>query len=110
MGTVAGRAHFGKAGIVCVGGECHGVSDDVLNDVFLRCVFERDDVESRDHCSVLLEKPAFGATQACRLRTHAAPVFSNIQRLPVHMRDTRVSKVPSILRDWQELDAERAVF
>ena len=34
--------------------------NDVFNDVFLRCVFERDDVKSQDHCSVLLEKTAFG--------------------------------------------------
>ena len=34
-------------GSVCVCGECHGV----LNDVFLRCVFERHDVKSHDYCS-----------------------------------------------------------
>ena len=51
--------HFGKAGVacvcgvVCVFGESHGVSYDMLNDVFLRCVVERDDVKSQDHCSVL---------------------------------------------------------
>ena len=30
--------------VVCVCAECHGVSNDVLNDVFLRCVFGRYDV------------------------------------------------------------------
>ena len=41
--------------------ECYGVSNDVLNDVFLCCVLERDDVKPQDHCSVLLEETAFGA-------------------------------------------------
>ena len=93
----SGRAHFGQAGVVCVCGGCHGVSKDVLNDVFLRCVFERHDVKSQDHCSVLLVKTVLAPTQACSLRTHAAPIFSNIQR------------VPAILLNWQELDAERVV-
>ena len=53
--------------------------NDVLNDVFLRCVFERHDV------SVLLEKTPLAATQAFGLRTHAAPIFSNMQRLLVHV-------------------------
>ena len=33
---------------------------DVFNDVLVRCVFERHDVKSQDHCSVPLEKTAFG--------------------------------------------------
>ena len=45
---------------VCANAACRGVSNDVLNDVFLRCVFEWDDVKPQDHCSVLLEKTAFG--------------------------------------------------
>ena len=50
------EAHFGKVGVVCVCGECHGV----VNNVFLRCVFERHDVKSHDHCSVLREETASG--------------------------------------------------
>ena len=58
--------HFGKVrvvcvcGVVCVCAACRGVSDDVLNDLFLHCVFERYDVKTQYHCSVLLEKTAFG--------------------------------------------------
>ena len=44
------RAHFGKARVVCVCGECvcvcgvcHGVSENVLIVVFLRCVSDRHD-------------------------------------------------------------------
>ena len=55
------------------------------NDVFLRCVFELDDVKFEDHCSVLLEKTPLAATQAFSMRTQALPMFSNIQRLPVHV-------------------------
>ena len=48
----------------------------------LRCVFQRYDLKSQDHCST---KIAFG------LRAHAVPIFSNIQRKTVHvLRYTRV--------------------
>ena len=50
--------------------------NDVLNDVFLCCVFERHDVKSQDHWSVLLEKADFARLES---------IFSNIQRLPVHV-------------------------
>ena len=58
-----GGAHFGKAGVVCVCGAvcvcvaCHGVSNALLNDLFLRCVFGWHGVKSHDHCS---KKAAFG--------------------------------------------------
>ena len=52
------------------------------------------------------KKPPLKSTQAFSLRTQALPIFSNISRLPPRVRDTRESKVPAILRDWHELDAE----
>ena len=37
----------------------------------------------------LLEKTPFAAPRAFSLRTHAAPISSNVQRLPVHVLDTQ---------------------
>ena len=45
------RAQFGTGGVlsvcgvVCVNVACHGVANDMSNDLFLRYVFERDDVK-----------------------------------------------------------------
>ena len=71
------------------------VLNDVSNDVFTRCVFERHDVKPQDHCSVPLEKTTFGG--------HAARIFSNIQRLPVHVLWYTRHKCPQfcgIGRSW----------
>ena len=78
--------------------------NDVLNDVFVRCVCERQDVKSQDHSCVLLEKTPLAATQAFSLQTHAGPIFFE------HPNGClSASKMSAILRDWHELDAERAV-
>ena len=60
LGAISGRLVLSVCGRVFVCGECHGVVNDVLHDVFLRCVFERHDAKSQDHCAVLLEKTASG--------------------------------------------------
>ena len=62
---------------------CHGVSNDVFNDVFLRCVCERDDVKPQNHCSVLLVKKSLQRSRkpADRCSTH---LFGH-QRLPVQV-------------------------
>ena len=77
-----GGAQFGKAGVVCVCG-VDGVSNDVfMTCFFLRCVFERYDVVC--HLCATRKKTPLAATQAFSLRTQAAPIFSNISRLPAH--------------------------
>ena len=60
------------------------------------------------------KKPPLAATQAFGLRTGCGPEHCRFSRtshgcLPISC-DTRGSKVPAILRDWQELDAEQAVL
>ena len=50
----------------------------VLVTCVLRCVVERHDAKSQDHCS---KKQPLAATQALSLRTQALPIFSKIQRL-----------------------------
>ena len=73
---------------------------------FLRCVFERHDVKSHGHCS---KKAAFGghaslrpADPCSRLLEHPTAVCP---RPTIHGG----SKLPAVLRTWQELDDERAV-
>ena len=82
-------------------------SNDVLK-MFLRCVFERCDAvchvsATRRNCLWRPRKPFACGPKHCR--------FSRTSQgcLPMSC-DTRVSKVPAILRDWQELDAEQAVL
>ena len=49
---VAGFYHMLSVSVVpSVSVEIALESNDVLNDIFLRCVFERYDVKSQDHCS-----------------------------------------------------------
>ena len=106
----SGEVHFGKAGGVCVCGECHGVSNDMLNDMFLRCVFERHDVKSQDHCCVLPRKNAFGGHASLQ---PADPSIDHLFEHPTAACPRPMihtgQKCPAILRDWDELDAERAV-
>ena len=64
----------------------------------------------RSAMSVLLEETAFGGHASLSLRIQALPIFSNISRLPADVLCARRSKVPAILRDLHELDAEQAVL
>ena len=78
-------------------------SNDVLNDVFLRCVFKRHDVKSQDHCSVPLEKTAFGVHAS--LQPADPRIADFLEHLPAACPRPVIhgSKVPAILRDWQEV-------
>ena len=74
---------------------------------FLRCVFERCDAvchvgATRRNRLWRPRKPSAWRPKHCR--------FSRTSQgcLPMSC-DTRGSKMPAILRDWQELDAEQAV-
>ena len=67
QGAQFGAGRCVVCGAVCVCGECHGVSNDVLNDVFC-AVSLRHVVKSHDHCS---KKPPQTATQAFSLWTQA---------------------------------------
>ena len=83
-------------------------SNDVLMTCFCAVSFERHDVKSQDHCS---KKPPLAATQAFSLRTQALPIFlEHLTGCLPTFCDTRKSKVPAFLRDWQQQDAERVVF
>ena len=89
-----GGARFGKASVVCVCGDCSGVSDDVVNDVF--CAVSLSGT-MRSVMSMLLKGTAFGGqaslqpadlssthliehpTAACpRPMTHKCPQFCGI--------------------------------
>ena len=56
-----------------------------------------------------IEVPSLAATQALSLPEHCRFSRTSHGCLPTFC-DTRLSKVPAILRDWQEQDAERAVL
>ena len=83
-------------------------SNDVLNDVLLRCVFERYDAvfhvcATRRNRLWRPRKPLACGPKHCRFsRTSHGwlPTFCG----------TRESKVPASLRDWQGLDAEQAIL
>ena len=75
---------------VKVCGECHGVSNDMSNDVAL--VVERHDVKSHDHCSI---KPLL-ATRAFSLRTQT---LSALRTQPVQPPLCRSQRHPNILGD-----------
>ena len=91
---------------VCVCGECHVMSNDVLMDVFcavsvsgtmrsLRITFQKSRLWRQ-------RKPSACGTMMCPFsHTSNGCLFTPY--------DTRGSQVPAILRDWQELDAEQAV-
>ena len=74
-------------------------SNDVSYEVFfLRCVFKGE--RCGLPCLCYSKKPPLAATQALSLRTQAFADFLDT------FCDTRESKLPAILRDWHELDAE----
>ena len=80
------------------------------NEVFMTCFCAVSSSGTHGSPMITVQKAAFGGDTSLSLRTQALPIFSNISRLPATSYDTRDLKVPAILRDWQELDAEQAAL